>query len=243
VKEAQRMGGRNLNGKVAVVTGGSRGIGFQVAKALHGAGAKVAVTGRSAETVEQAAASVGERCRAFVCDQRDPSAIERMAGEVRGALGAPDILVNNAGMWRYAPVAELSLEVWNEVLETNLTGVFLTTKAFLPGMIEKGRGDIYMVSSMSGKKGDAKAAAYSASKFGLQGFSQALLYEVRKQNIRVTVLNPSMVDTEEETADGPLEGPGRFLHAADLAETIVHLACLPGRTLVRDLDIWGTNPP
>lgn len=240
--EEMAMNGRNLEGKTAVVTGGSRGIGFQTAKALHRAGAIVAVTGRDRKTIERAATEVGERCRPFVCDQRDPAAIEGMAGAVLDDLGAPDILVNNAGLWHYAPVVEFGLEQWNEILETNLTGVFLTTKAFLPGMIERERGDIYMVSSMSGKKGDENAAAYNASKFGLQGFSQALLYEVRRHNIRVTVLNPSMVDTDEETAGGPLEGPGRYLHAADLAETIVHLACLPGRTLVRDLDIWGTNP-
>jgi 3-oxoacyl-[acyl-carrier protein] reductase len=237
------MNVRNLEGKTAVVTGGSRGIGFQVAAALHRAGASVAVTGRERRTIERAAGTIGERCRAFVCDQRDPAAIERMARAVRDTQGVPDILVNNAGVWHWAPVVELELGQWNEILETNLTGVFLTTKAFLGGMIEKGRGDIYMVSSTNGKKGDANASAYSASKFGLQGFAQALLYEVRRHNIRVTVLNPSMVDTDEETAAGPLAGPGHYLHAADLAETIVHLACLPGRTLVRDVDIWGTNPP
>ena len=139
-----------------------------------------------------------------------------------------------------APVLDMSLERWNEVIETNLTGVFLTTKAFLPGMIERGRGDIFMISSMSGKKGDPGATAYAASKFGLQGFSQALAHEVRRNNIRVMVLNPSSVNTGEDT--GPTHGPGLHLHAADLADLIVSLARIPGRTLVRDIDIWGTNP-
>ncbi len=230
----------DLTGKVAVVTGGSRGIGFHIADALHEAGAKVVVTGRKKATLEAAAKSIGERCYPFICDQREPCDISAMAEAVIDDFGAPDILVNNAGVFKGTLVAKMSYEFWNEVIETNLTGVFLTTKAFLREMIRKGRGDIFMISSMSGKKGDPGAGAYAASKFGLQGFAQALNYEVRKYNIRVMVLNPSSVETGEDT--GPKEGPGLYLHAADLADTIVHLACLPGRTLFRDMDIWGTNP-
>lgn len=234
------MRNEDLTGKVVVVTGASRGIGKHIARALHEAGATVAVTGRSRDSIIAAARSVGTRCKAYACDQRDAAAIRHMAAAVIADLGAPDILVNNAGMFLGAPVVDMQLERWNEVLACNLTGVFLTTQAFLPGMIAKNRGDIFMISSMSGKKGDPGAAAYAASKFGLQGFSQALTYEVRKNNIRVMVLNPSSVDTGEDT--GPTQGQGLHLHAADLAATIVHLACMPGRTLVRDLDIWGTNP-
>jgi 3-oxoacyl-[acyl-carrier protein] reductase len=229
-----------LDGKVAVVTGASRGIGKHIAQALHEAGATVAITGRSQDTVEAVAKRIGARCRAYVCDQCDPEAIQHFAETATRDLGMPDILVNNAGTYRGAPVTELPLELWDEVIATNLTGVFLMTKAFLPGMIAKSRGDIFMISSMSGKKGDPGAAAYAASKFGLQGFSQALNYEVRKNNIRVMVLNPSAVNTGEDT--GPPHGPGLYLHAADIAATIVHMACLPGRTLIRDMDIWGTNP-
>lgn len=234
------MRNEDLHGKVAVVTGGSRGIGSHIARALHEAGAAVAITGRSRDTVEAAANRIGAKCRPYVCDQQNPEAIERFANAIAKDLDTPDILVNNAGTYRGAPVAELTLERWNEVIATNLTGVFLTTKAFLPGMIAKDRGDIFMISSMSGKKGDPGAAAYAASKFGLQGFSQALNYEVRKHNIRVMVLNPSAVNTGHDT--GPPHGPGLYLHAADIAATIVHMACLPGRTLIRDMDIWGTNP-
>lgn len=230
----------DLSGKTALVTGGSRGIGKHIARALHEAGATVAITGRSRDTITASAESIGARCRPYVCDQRDPEAIERLAKAVTGDLGALDILVNNAAAFLGAPVAELPLEYWNEVIATNLTGVFLTTKAFLPGMIAKERGDIFMISSMSGKKGNPGAAAYATSKFGLQGFSQALIYEVRRHNIRVMVLNPSAVNTGED--NGPAHGPGLHLHAADIAATVVHMACLPGRTLIRDMDIWGTNP-
>lgn len=230
----------SLKDKIAVVTGASRGIGRHIAQALHEAGAQVAVTGRNLATIEASARTIGARCRAYACDQRDPAAIQQMADGVLADLGPPDILVNNAGVFMGGFVTDLTLGEWNEVIATNLTGVFLTTKAFLPGMLERGRGDIFMISSMSGKKGDAGTSAYSASKFGLQGFSQALLYEVRKSNIRVMVLNPSSVDTGEDS--GPPHGAGLYLHAADIASTIVHLAKLPGRTLFRDMDIWGTNP-
>lgn len=229
-----------LGGKSAVVTGASRGIGRHIADALHRAGAKVAITGRASRTLEPAAESIGERCRPYVCDQRAPSAIKALARDVAGDLGDIDILVNNAGLYRGGKVDDLSLDAWNEVIDTNLTGVFLTTQAFLPGMRRKKRGDIFMISSMSGKKGDPGTAAYNASKFGLQGFSQALNYEVRRDNIRVIVLNPSSVDTGADS--GPKHGAGLHLHAADLADLIVSLAGMPGRTLVRDLDIWGTNP-
>lgn len=229
-----------LDNKLAVVTGASRGIGRHIARALCAAGANVAITGRRRASLEAAARELGPGCAPYVCDQRDPEAVSAMAAGVIRDLGVPDILVNNAGLFRGGPVVEMTLDDWNEVIETNLTGVFLTTRAFLPGMLQRQRGDIFVISSMSGKKGDPGAAAYAASKFGLQGFAQSLLYEVRKSNIRVMVLNPSSVDTGEDS--GRNEGAGLHLHAADLAEMIVHLAALPGRTLFRDMDVWGTNP-
>jgi 3-oxoacyl-[acyl-carrier protein] reductase len=225
---------------VVVVTGASRGIGKHIAQAFHKAGATVAITGREKASLSASAQAIGARCHPFVCDQRDLSSIEGMAQAVLNKFGAPHILVNNAGIYSAKHVTDMSLEYWNDVIGTNLTGVFLVTKAFLPGMIERKRGDIFMISSMSGKKGDSGTAAYNASKFGLQGFSQALCYEVRKHNIRVMVLNPSSVNTSEDL--GPEYGKGLYLHAADLATTIVHIAQLPGRTLIRDMDIWGTNP-
>jgi 3-oxoacyl-[acyl-carrier protein] reductase len=231
-----------LEQRVAVVTGGSRGIGRHIARALHRAGAAVAITGRHAGTLAEAARDVGERCRPYVCDQRDPEAIQAMAKAVAAELGDPDLLVVNAAAIKLGvPVAEMPLTLWQKMVETNLTGMFLTTQAFLPGMIRRQRGDIVMISSMSGKKGDPGASAYATCKFGMQGFAQALMYEVRRQNIRVMVMNPSSVETGEDV--GPEHGPGLYLHAADLAATVVHLASLPGRTMIRDLDVYGTNPP
>jgi 3-oxoacyl-[acyl-carrier protein] reductase len=163
-----------------------------------------------------------------------------MAEDVLRQMGTPDILVNNAGCMQGGTVESMTLERWNKVIETNLTGVFWTTRAFLAAMRARGRGDIFMINSMSGRKGDLGGGAYAASKFGLAGFAQSLMHEVRRDNIRVMTLHPSAVNTGED--DGPQGGPGVLLHAADIAETIVHLACLPGRTLVRELEFWGTNP-
>jgi 3-oxoacyl-[acyl-carrier protein] reductase len=238
------MEAEDLSGKRAVVTGASRGIGRHIARELMRAGADVVITGRNEQTLAAAAQELsavtgGGACRFIVCDHSDEVSVQAFARSVLEASERVDILVNNAGTFASAPVVELPLSAWNRVIGTNLTGVFLTTRALLPAMIAAGRGDIFMIGSMSGRKGDPGASAYCASKFGLAGFSQALQYEVRRHNIRVMVLNPSSVNTG---AEGAPHGRGLHLHARDIARTIVHLACLPGRTLVREMDIWGTNP-
>lgn len=231
---------KDLSGKLTVVTGASRGIGKAIALALHDVGADVVITGRHQETLDSSAKDIGDRCHPVVCDHSQADSIGGAVTKILDQYGAPDILVNNAGTMKSCNVIDMSSELWSQVIGTNLTGVFLTTKAFLPGMIEKNRGDIVMISSMSGKRGDPGSSAYAASKFGLQGFSQALMHEVRRNNIRVTVLNPSSVDKSEDR--GPKYGSGLTLHANDIAATVVHLLCLPGRTLIRDMDIYGTNP-
>src|SRR2546426_12796840 len=117
---------QDFSKKTALVTGGSRGIGKHIALALHRAGAAVGITGRDARTLSAAAREIGDGCKAFVCDQRHPEAIRKMAQAVASELGPVDILVNNAGVMKSSPVESMSLELWNEVIETNLTGVFLT---------------------------------------------------------------------------------------------------------------------
>ena len=233
----------DLTDQLVIVTGGSGGIGRHTVEAFLEADARVAITGRTERALRQTAEALGERCTPFVCDQSDPKDVERFAARVLSELGPPAILVANAGGgWGGGRhVTDLSLEDWQQTIDTNLTGTFLMCKHLLPAMIERGRGDVFIISSMSGKKGDPGSAAYAASKFGLQGFAQSLTHEVRRHNIRVMVLNPSAVNTEP-TDDSPMDGAGNYLHAADLAQLMVGLARLPGRTLVRDMDIWGTNP-
>ncbi|MFH1278175.1 MAG: SDR family NAD(P)-dependent oxidoreductase [Candidatus Eisenbacteria bacterium] len=236
------MSDKRLEGKRAVVTGASRGLGWFIARELAGAGARVIVTGRDAETLGDGAARIGGNVTAMVCDHSDESTIEEFAKRVVGDGGAPDILVNNAGVFRgRASVAEMPTELWKSVIDTNLSGVFFTTRAFLPAMIDRGAGgEIVMIASTSGLRADPGAAAYNASKFGLRGFSEALTKEVRSHDIRVNVLCPSSIDmTDPPAAEG---GKGARLHAVDLARTVVHLVTLPGRTLIREMEIWGTNP-
>ena len=128
---------KNLQNKLAVVTGASRGIGFHIAKILHDAGANVAVCARTKESIDRTAQKIGERCSPFVCDLRNPKSIESFSHAVLTDLGTPDVLVNNAGISRYIPFLEMTLEQWNEIVETNLTGTFLMTRAFLPPWSEK----------------------------------------------------------------------------------------------------------
>jgi 3-oxoacyl-[acyl-carrier protein] reductase len=232
---------KELEGKVAVVTGGSRGLGSFIARELAAGGARVIVTGRQRETLNQAASRAGENVTGEVCDHADPGSIESFAARTIREYGVPDILVNNAGVVPHgSPVADLDPDAWNRTIATNLTGVFLTTKAFLPGMIDRGSGEIVMIASTSGLRADAGSAAYNASKFGLRGFSEALAKEVRRSNIRVNVICPSSIDLSDPP--GAERGEGLHLHGADVASTIRHLVALPGRTLVRELEIWGTNP-
>ncbi len=235
------MSESNLNGKVAVVTGASRGLGYFIAGELAAAGAQVIGTGRYTDTLHQACSRLGENVTPAVCDHSDPGSIETFARRLISEFGTPDVLVNNAGIIASrSRVVDLSLEDWNRVLATNLTGVFLTTQAFLPGMLERESGDIVMIASTSGLRADPEHALYNASKFGLRGFSEALAKEVRKANIRVNVICPSRIDMTDPP--GPERGKGLTLHAADVASTVRHLVTLPGRTLIRELEVWGTNP-
>lgn len=235
------MYGVDLSGRVAVVTGGGRGIGRHIAAGLEGAGARVAILGRGKSALDETVGEIDGDCSAYVCDIRDPAAIENAAERVTLDLGPPDILVNNAALSPGGvPVETMPQDMWRDVLNTNLTGTFLVTQAFLPAMLERGHGDIVMIGSTSGLKGDPGWAAYAASKFGLRGFAQALFYEVRDRNVRVTVVNPSSTSTEDDIDAS--EGAGVRMHAADVAATVVQSCALPHRTVVQEISLWATNP-
>lgn len=235
----------NLQNTVAVVTGGSEGIGLALAQAFGREGAAVAICSRSEAKVTTALrALTGARVRAVgtPCDVTDPKAVDSFADFVTRALGRPTVLVNNAGIGRFAPLETLSLEDWDAVHATNLRGPFLVTRAFLPAMKAAGEGAIVNIASLAGRNGFEGGTAYCASKHGLLGFAKALMFEVRKHNIRVITVCPGSVATE---FNGPSHAGGqspRVLHAEDVAEVVLSTLTLPDRAMVSELDIRPTNP-
>src|SRR5437773_7289801 len=162
-----------LSGKAAVVTGGNRGIGRGIAHALAREGATVALTARDAGAAEKAAQEIGHGAFGVACDVRSLEAVQRLFREVEKRAGGTDILVNNAGIGLFGPVADMAPDDWRAVIETNLNGVFYCCHEAIPQMKKRGGGYIFNISSLAGKNPIVNAAAYNASKFGLNRLSQA----------------------------------------------------------------------
>lgn len=185
---------------MAIVTGGSRGIGRAIALELARNGAHVAICARNEvqlSSAQQELQTTGSEIFASVCDVRDPHSVETFVEKVKNHLGGNiDILVNNAGIYKTEPVQEHSLETWNEVVDTNLTGSMLFCRAVLPSMLERKWGRIINVSSVSGRTGEIWGSAYSASKFGLIGFTQSLALETAPHGITVNAVCPGWVATD-----------------------------------------------
>ena len=230
-----------LAGKVALVTGGSRGIGQGIAAALAAQGATVALASRRAAEAEAAARAIGHGAVGLACDVRSQELVERMFRDLDRACGGLDILVNNAGIGLFAPVAEMDPEDWRAVLETNLNGVFYCCHEAIPRMRKRGGGYIFNISSLAGKNPFANGAAYNASKFGLNGFSEALMMEVRYDNIRVSYLMPGSVATE--FGSGRRDKSGWALTPADVAEVVVDLLRSPSRALYSRVEMRPSQPP
>ncbi len=230
-----------LDGKVAVVTGGSRGIGRAIVEALAAEGATVTLTARSAEAAGQAAREVGGRTLGFECDVRRDDQVARLFEQVARAAGGTDVLVNNAGIGVFGPVADMSPEDWRAVIETNLGGVFYCCRAAIPQMRARGGGYIINISSLAGKNAFPNGAAYNASKFGLNGFSEALMQEVRYDGIRVSYLMPGSVATE--FGRGATGKSGWALAPGDVADVVLDLLRSPKRALFSRVEMRPSQPP
>jgi 3-oxoacyl-[acyl-carrier protein] reductase len=230
-----------LSGKTAIVTGGSRGIGLAIARALVSNDANVMITGTKEKPLADAVRELGAKATAQTANVRDYADVERAFDAAATRFGGIDILVNNAGVGVFAPVANMSVEQWHDVIDTNLTGVFYCSRAALPHMRRRGGGWIVSISSLSGTNPFANGGAYCASKAALNAFSESLMQEVRHDGIRVATVAPGSVNTSFGGHD--TAGSDWKLSPDDVAEVVVDLLAHPARSLPSRVEIRPARPP
>jgi len=224
-----------LTGRVALVTGGSKGIGAAIARALADAGASVVSTSRSG------AGESGASLKQVRADVRVPEDAARAVDEAVKTFGGLDILVNNAGVGLFANVADMTVDQFRQVIETNLNGVFYCCHAALPHLRHRGGGWIINISSLAGKNAFTGGSAYCASKAGLNQFSEALMQEVRHDGIRVSYIMPGSVDTAFAGHGG--SKAGWAILPEDVAQVVVDLLEMPARTLPSRIEMRPSQPP
>ena len=231
-----------LDGKIAVVTGGSRGIGRAIVDGLLAEGAKVAFCSKSQASVDEALQSRGERKDVLgrAVDVGNPAAVARFFQDVDKNFGGLDILVNNAGLGIFAPVSDLTVESWNEVMATNLHGVFYCSREALGRMRQRGGGTIVNISSLAGKNPFAGGSAYNASKFGLTGLSEAMMLDHRREGIRVSYIMPGSVVTD---FGGHGTGAEWKIAASDVADAVLLVLRMPSRTTISRIEMRPSIPP
>jgi NAD(P)-dependent dehydrogenase (short-subunit alcohol dehydrogenase family) len=227
---------------VALVTGGSRGIGFAIARALSDAGASVAITGRDRAALESARTQLGARGIAVHADVRNERDATSAVEETAARFGGLDVLVNNAGVGVFAAVADMTADQWRQVLETNLNGVFYCSHAAVPHMRRRGGGWIVNISSLAARNAFVNGAAYCASKAGLNAFSESLMQEVRHDNIRVTCVMPGSVATGFMSRGGH-DASDWKLAPQDVARTVMDLLAHPTRSLPSRVELRPSRPP
>lgn len=232
-------------GSVAVVTGGSKGIGLAIAESLVRNGSSVFICGRGKRDV----AAALERLRAIgdaageTCDVRSEDQVRQMLEEAERVFGGVDILVNNAGIGIMGKtVEEISGDEFRQTIETNLLGVFYACHHAIPMMKRRGGGYIFNISSLAGQNAHPKMAAYNASKFGLNGFSEALMQEVRQDNIKVSYICPGSVNTYFG-GDTPSDDKAWQLQPEDIAQTVISLLEMDPRALPSKIEIRPSKPP
>ncbi|WP_026859072.1 3-ketoacyl-ACP reductase [Jeotgalicoccus psychrophilus] len=237
---------QNISGKTALITGAGRGIGRATALALAAEGVNIGLVGRSIENLKQVQEELKNydvKTAVAAADVSDIDAITSAVEAIRGELGPIDILLNNAGISKFGSFMELTPKEWTNILNVNVNGVYYTTRAVLPEMIERNTGDIINISSTAGQKGGAITSAYSASKAAVIGLSESLMMEVRKHNIRVTTLTPSTVATDMAVELNLTDGnPEKVMQPEDLAELIVAQLKLNKRVVLKHAGLWSNNP-
>jgi 3-oxoacyl-[acyl-carrier protein] reductase len=235
-----------LRGKTAVVTGASKGIGYAVADSLARAGANVVICARNAEEVAKAGRTLDElghgRVIGVACDLREHDDARRLIGRAVEEFDRVDVLVNNAGVGHFAPIEEITVEQWRQILDTNLSGVFYACREAIPHMKRRGSGWIINIGSLAGKNPFAGGSAYNASKFGLLGFSEAMMLDVRHHGIRVSCVMPGSVATHFD-GHTPSEADAWKIQPEDIAQVVVDLLEMPARTLPSRVEVRPSQPP
>jgi len=244
----------NLEGKVAVVTGGSRGIGLATAEALVRHGARVAIGSRNDADLARASEALNKlapsHAEGLVTDVRECSQVERLVARAEEAFGGIDILVNNAGIGIFRPIDQMSPEEWDDLIRTNLSGCFYGLRAAVPRMRKRGGGYIFNISSLAGKNAFAGGAAYNASKFGLNGFSEAAMLDLRYDNIRVSYIMPGSVETDfghPGGSPGAKHEPGRKstwrIDSDEVAQVVIDLLRTDPKIMISRVEMRPSQPP
>jgi NAD(P)-dependent dehydrogenase (short-subunit alcohol dehydrogenase family) len=235
----------NIEGKVAVVTGGTKGIGLAIAEALVRGGASVFVCSRTRSEIESVIESLSEQGQigGKLCDVRVEDEVRAVLQSCEKRFGGVDILVNNAGVgYMDKTVEEMTSDEWRETLETNLFGVFYACHHAIPIMKSRGGGYIINISSLAGQNAHPRMAAYNASKFGLNGFSEALMQEVRHDNIKISYICPGSVNTEFG-GDTTSDEKAWQLQPADIAQVVMDLLAMDPRALPSKIEVRPSKPP
>jgi 3-oxoacyl-[acyl-carrier protein] reductase len=234
----------SLDGTVAIVTGGSRGIGRAIAAALLAKGARVAINGRDPGALKDAESALrraaGDGVLAVQADVSREDDAAKLVNQTAERFGGLDLLVNNAGVGRFANVAEMATDRWHEVIETNVSGVFFCCRAAIPHLKRRGGGWILNISSLASENAFVGGAAYCASKAALNAFTQALMLETRYDNIRVSMILPGSVQTE--FSGSPTAGADWKLTSEDVARAVVDLIAFPARSLPSRIDLRPSKP-
>lgn len=236
---------QELDNKVALITGGSKGIGYGTAAALVQQGMRVAVTSRSQSSADEAAAELNKlspgEAIGVAADVRDMDSQQQAVDQIVKKWGQLDVLVANAGVGHFASIEEMTAEQWNEVIDTNLTGVFYSIKASLAAL-KKSEGYIITISSLAGTNFFAGGSAYNASKFGLTGFTQSVMLDLRQQGIKVSTIMPGSVATHFN-GHQPDQQDDWKIQSEDIGQLVVDLLHMHPRTLPSKVEVRPSQPP
>lgn len=234
-----------LKNKVALITGGSKGIGYGIAQSLMKEGMNVAITGRTEKDLKSASdALAGEgtgEIMALSCDVRQLESLQKVVERINDAWGSIDVLVANAGIGHFGSIEDLTVDQWKETIDTNLSGVFYSIKACLPSL-KKSQGYIITISSLAGTNFFAGGSAYNASKFGLTGFTQSIMLDLRDKGIKVSTIMPGSVATYFND-HVPNDEDGWKIQIEDMGQLVVDLLHMHPRTLPSKIEVRPSQPP